>query len=202
MARSIKAKALAVIATAVALSAAAPAAMAATVDTITVADLTATAATSITNLLTTETPATEAPAPAVEAVEAPAPLETVPATATEDAAPTAEAVAAGPIVIDVNCTGDQASIDTCVGATNYTPVANYLGVPYYAQHNGMGGEAWLSLTVGDQVIADGQLYTITEVRTVSTGGDIDQIAGMNANAYLQTCLDDNIHSNVYALTTA
>lgn len=198
MARSIKAKALAVIATAVALSAAAPAAMAATVDTITVADLTATAATSITNLLTTETPATEA----VEAVEAPAPVETVPATATEDAAPTAEAVAAGPIVIDVNCTGDQASIDTCVGATNYTPVANYLGVPYYAQHNGMGGEAWLSLTVGDQVIADGQLYTITEVRTVSTGGDIDQIAGMNANAYLQTCLDDNIHSNVYALTTA
>lgn len=148
-----------------------------------------------------------AAAPAVAAAQTPhsatVSVATVAAAATDlVAAETAPAEAAGPVAIDVNCAGTQDQIDTCLGATNYTPVSDYLGVPYYAQHNGMGGEAWLALETGDQVEADGTTYTITEIRTVATGGDIDQIAGMKADAYLQTCLDDNIHSNVYALATA
>ncbi|MBR6459831.1 MAG: hypothetical protein IKS49_06745 [Actinomycetaceae bacterium] len=106
----------------------------------------------------------------------------------------------GPVVVSSDCVGGQDEIDTCVGATYYAPVADYLGVPYYAQHNGKGGEAWLSLEVGDEVIVDGVSYTVDTIRTVSTGGDLEQIAGMGGAAYLQTCLDDAIHSNVYALT--
>ena len=104
------------------------------------------------------------------------------------------------IVVSASCVGDQDEIDTCVGATYYAPVADYLGVPYYAQHNGMGGEAWLALEEGDEVVVEGATYTVEEIRTVETGGDLDQIAGMNGQAYLQTCLDDAVHSNVYALT--
>lgn len=120
------------------------------------------------------------------------------------AAATAEAIApaAEKAAVDVECTGNQDEIDTCVGATNYEPISDYLGVPYYAQHNGMGGEAWLSLEVGDLVAAEGVTYTIVEIRTVETGGASEQIEGMEADAYLQTCLDDNVHSNVYALKVA
>lgn len=66
----------------------------------------------------------------------------------------------GPVVVSSDCVGGQDEIDTCVGATYYAPVADYLGVPYYAQHNGKGGEAWLSLEVGDEVIVDGVSYTV------------------------------------------
>ena len=104
------------------------------------------------------------------------------------------------LVVSSDCVGGQDEIDTCIGATYYAPVADYLGVPYYAQHNGKGGEAWLSLEVGDTVIVDGVSYTVDTIRTVDTGGSLDQIAGMGGAAYLQTCLDDAIHSNVYALT--
>ena len=101
--------------------------------------------------------------------------------------------------IKVSCEGTQESIDNCVGATNYEPISNYLGVPYYAQHNGMGGEAWLDLKVGDIVAVEDVHYVVTEVRTVTTGGDIDQIADMHADAYLQTCFDNPIDSEVLAL---
>lgn len=104
------------------------------------------------------------------------------------------------IVVSASCVGDQDQVDTCVGATYYAPVADYLGVPYYAQHNGMGGEAWLALEVGDEVVVEGASYTVDAIRTVETGGDLDQISGMGGEAYLQTCLDDAVHSNVYALT--
>ena len=106
---------------------------------------------------------------------------------------------AAPVVVSSSCVGDQDEVDTCVGATYYAPVADYLGVPYYAQHNGKGGEAWLALEVGDEVIVDGVSYTVDDIRTVSTGGALDQIDGMGGEAYLQTCLDDAVHSNVYAL---
>lgn len=109
------------------------------------------------------------------------------------------AAAPGPFVISSSCVGGQDAVDRCLGATYYAPVAEYLGVPYYAQHNGMGGEAWLSLQIGDEVVVDGVSYTVAAIRTVSTGGDVEQIAGMGGAAYLQTCLDDAIHSNVYAL---
>ena len=104
------------------------------------------------------------------------------------------------IVVSASCVGGQDEVDTCVGATYYAPVADYLGVPYYAQHNGMGGEAWLALEVGDEVVVEGASYTVDAIRTVETGGDLDQISGMGGEAYLQTCLDDAVHSNVYALT--
>lgn len=113
---------------------------------------------------------------------------------------TASVKDAGPVVVSSSCVGGQDAVDTCVGATYYAPVADYLGVPYYAQHNGMGGEAWLALEVGDEVIVDGASYTVASIRTVDTGGALDQIAGMGGEAYLQTCLDDAVHSNVYALT--
>ena len=121
-------------------------------------------------------------------------------TAVTPAAVQASSDDAAPIVVSASCVGDQDQIDTCVGATYYAPVADYLGVPYYAQHNGMGGEAWLALEVGDEVVVEGATYTVEEIRTVETGGDLDQISGMGGQAYLQTCLDDAIHSNVYALT--
>lgn len=105
-----------------------------------------------------------------------------------------------PLVVSSSCVGGQDEVDTCIGATYYAPVADYLGVPYYAQHNGKGGEAWLALEVGDEVIVDGVSYTVASIRTVDTGGALDQIAGMGGAAYLQTCLDDAVHSNVYALT--
>ena len=120
-------------------------------------------------------------------------------TAVTPAAVQASAEDAAPIVVSASCVGDQNEVDTCVGATYYAPVADYLGVPYYAQHNGMGGEAWLALEEGDEVIVEGATYTVEEIRTVETGGDLDQIEGMNGQAYLQTCLDDAVHSNVYAL---
>lgn len=226
MARTTTAHALAATAALAALAAPAialPAAAAAT-DTVAIATIATAATTPIATLLATTHTATTAETPAQTATETPAQAATdlaatatadlaidLAATATEtiaETAPTeaateaAPAEAAGPVAIDVNCAGTQDQIDTCLGATNYTPVSDYLGVPYYAQHNGMGGEAWLALETGDQVEADGTTYTIIEIRTVATGGDIDQIAGMKADAYLQTCLDDNIHSNVYALATA
>ena len=120
-------------------------------------------------------------------------------TAVTPAAVQASAEEPAPIVVSASCVGDQDQVDTCVGATYYAPVADYLGVPYYAQHNGMGGEAWLALQVGDEVIVDGVSYTVSMIRTVATGGDVEQIAGMGGSAYLQTCLDDEVHSNVYAL---
>ena len=196
MARTTTAHALAATAALAALAAPAIALpAAAATDTVAIATIATAATTPIATLLATTHTATTAEAPAETA---PAEAAATEAAATE-AAP---AEAAGPVAIDVNCAGTQDQIDTCLGATNYTPVSDYLGVPYYAQHNGMGGEAWLALETGDQVEADGTTYTIVEIRTVATGGDIDQIAGMKADAYLQTCLDDNIHSNVYALATA
>ena len=198
MARTTTAHALAATATLAALAAPAIALpAAAATDTVAIATIATAATTPIATLLATTHTATTTEAPADTTAE-------TPAQATTDLAATeaAPAEAAGPVAIDVNCAGTQDQIDTCLGATNYTPVSDYLGVPYYAQHNGMGGEAWLALETGDQVEADGTTYTITEIRTVATGGDIDQIAGMKADAYLQTCLDDNIHSNVYALATA
>lgn len=128
---------------------------------------------------------------AVEAYDANISNETVVAASVEST---------GPVVVSSSCVGGQDEVDTCVGATYYAPVADYLGVPYYAQHNGMGGEAWLALEVGDEVIVDGVSYTVDSIRTVETGGALDQIAGMGGEAYLQTCLDDAVHSNVYALT--
>lgn len=119
--------------------------------------------------------------------------------AVAETAPAPAPVVSGPFVISSSCVGGQDAIDHCLGATYYAPVADYLGVPYYAQHNGMGGEAWLALQVGDEVVVDGVSYTVSAIRTVATGGDVDQIAGMGGAAYLQTCLDDEIHSNVYAL---
>lgn len=118
---------------------------------------------------------------------------------TQEVAPAPAPVPVGPFVISSSCVGGQDAIDHCLGATYYAPVADYLGVPYYAQHNGMGGEAWLALQVGDEVVVDGVSYTVSVIRTVATGGDVDQIAGMGGAAYLQTCLDDEVHSNVYAL---
>ena len=117
-------------------------------------------------------------------------------------------LAAAVVITAVTPAAVQASADdvapvvvsaSCVGATYYAPVADYLCVPYYAQHNGMGGEAWLALEEGDEVVVEGATYTVEEIRTVETGGDLDQIDGMNGQAYLQTCLDDAVHSNVYAL---
>lgn len=196
MARTTTAHALAATAALAALAAPAIALpAAAATDTVAIATIATAATTPIATLLATTHTATTAETPAQAATD-------LAATETETIAETAPAEAAGPVAIDVNCAGTQDQIDTCLGATNYTPVSDYLGVPYYAQHNGMGGEAWLALETGDQVEADGTTYTITEIRTVATGGDIDQIAGMKADAYLQTCLDDNIHSNVYALATA
>ena len=124
--------------------------------------------------------------------------------ATAAAADAEEATAAAhhSLEIEVSCEGTQDQIDTCVGATNYAPIADHLGVPYYAQHNGMGGEQWLDLEAGDTVTAEGVTYTITEVRTVSTGGDFEQIEDMQADAYLQTCLDNNVQSRVFALHAA
>ena len=120
-------------------------------------------------------------------------------TAVTPAAVQASADDVAPVVVSASCVGDQDQVDTCVGATYDAPVADYLGVPYYAQHNGMGGEAWLALEEGDEVVVEGATYTVEEIRTVETGGDLDQIEGMNGQAYLQTCLDDAVHSNVYAL---
>lgn len=134
----------------------------------------------------------------VESVEASVEVEAPVVEETVSEAPEASGV----LVVNVNCRGSQAEIDTCVGATNYAPVADYLGVPYYAQHNGMGGEAWLASKVGDTVVAEGVTYTISQIRTVDTGGALAQIEGMGGDAYLQTCMDDNIHSKVYALKKA
>ena len=120
-------------------------------------------------------------------------------TVVTPAAVQASAEDAAPVVVSASCVGDQDEVDTCVGATYYAPVADYLGVPYYAQHNGMGGEAWLALEEGDEVVVEGATYTVEEIRTVETGGDLDQISGMNGEVFLQTCLDDAVHSNVYAL---
>ena len=102
--------------------------------------------------------------------------------------------------IAVSCEGDQVQIDNCQGATVYGPVSDYLGVPYYAQHNGMGGEQWLSYKVGDTVVVQGVTYQISSDKIVETSGDIDQIANLNGDAYLQTCLDDHVHSRVMVLT--
>ncbi|MBP3222894.1 MAG: hypothetical protein J6M18_03090 [Actinomycetaceae bacterium] len=104
-----------------------------------------------------------------------------------------------PKTINVTCNGTQAQIDTCEGATNYKPVSDYLGVPYYAQHNVKGGNAWLLFEVGDRVTIGRTTYTIAAIRTVTTGGSVEQIKGMGGDAYLQTCLDDNQHSKVYSL---
>ncbi|MBP3222802.1 MAG: hypothetical protein J6M18_02615 [Actinomycetaceae bacterium] len=125
-------------------------------------------------------------------------------TSTQTAAQTTTAkktTTSGPAhyTVKVSCTGTQAQIDTCAGATNYKPVSDYLGVPYYAQHNGMGGEAWLKMKVGDKVTVGGKTYTIAQIRTVSTGGSVEQIKGMGGKAYLQTCLDNGYQSKVYAL---
>ena len=202
MARTIKAKIAGLAAGVFALTVAtgtAVQAQDAPIEGVATSEVTAIAANDIATQL-------DALAAAEAVVEEATATETTPATATEaveaPAAEAAEAPAAAPTVIDVNCTGTQAEIDTCVGATNYTPVAEYLGVPYYAQHNGMGGEAWLAFNVGDQVTAGGVTYTIVEIRQVVTGGDIDQIAGMGADAYLQTCLTDGVHSKVFALQAA
>ena len=141
---------------------------------------------------------TLAAAVAITAVT-PAAVEAYDANISNETAVTAS-VEKQALVVSSDCVGGQDEIDTCIGATYYAPVADYLGVPYYAQHNGKGGEAWLSLEVGDTVIVDGVSYTVDTIRTVDTGGSLDQIAGMGGAAYLQTCLDDAIHSNVYALT--
>ncbi|MBP3222683.1 MAG: hypothetical protein J6M18_01980 [Actinomycetaceae bacterium] len=101
--------------------------------------------------------------------------------------------------VQVNCAGTQTQIDTCAGATNYKPVSDFLGVPYYAQHNGMGGEAWLKMKVGDYVTVGGKTYRIAEIKTVTTGGSANQIKNMGGKAYLQTCLANGYQSKVFAL---
>ena len=139
-------------------------------------------------------------AAAVITAVTPAAVEAYDNGAASNTVVTASVEKSGPMVVSSSCVGDQDEVDTCEGATYYAPVADYLGVPYYAQHNGKGGEAWLALEVGDEVIVDGVSYTVDSIRTVETGGSLEQIAGMGGEAYLQTCLDDAVHSNVYALT--
>lgn len=161
----------------------------------------------------TEEAAAPAPAaaaePAVEVAAEPVAeqtvTETVVETTTEVEAPqAAEAPAVQQTVwtVDVNCAGGQADIDTCVGATNFLPAQEVLGVPYYAQHDYLGGNAWWNIEPGHTVIADGVTYVATEIRRIYTGGSSDQIVDMQADAFLQTCLEDGVHSRVIALVRA
>lgn len=191
------------LAAAAAITAVTPAAVQAQNDTndVSVQTLTAVSTQTVTQARATfeEQVQAELEAQAQAEAESQAQAEAEAQAAAQAEAEAQAAAASGPFTISSSCVGGQDAIDRCLGATYYAPVADYLGVPYYAQHNGMGGEAWLSLQVGDTVIVDGVSYTVAAIRTVSTGGDVDQIAGMGGAAYLQTCLDDAVHSNVYAL---
>lgn len=187
------------LAVAAAITAVTPAAVQAQADDeVSVQILTSDSAQTVTQAYTAYEEQVKAEAEAKAKAEAEAEAQAA-AQAEAEAQAAAAAASTGPFVISSSCVGGQDAVDRCLGATYYAPVADYLGVPYYAQHNGLGGEAWLSLQVGDTVVVDGVTYTVAAIRTVSTGGDVEQIAGMGGAAYLQTCLDDAIHSNVYAL---
>ncbi len=143
---------------------------------------------------------TAVPAEAVEPVaEQPAP-----SVAPAPAEPAAEAASSasngdGNWYVSVNCSGGQAEIDGCVGATNFLPATEVLGVPYYAQHDYLGGAAWLDIQIGETVVAEGVSYRVSDMRTIVSGGSSDQVVDMPADAFLQTCLDDGVHSRVLAL---
>lgn len=146
----------------------------------------------------------EAPAPApAEAApaqeQAPAAPEAPSAPVPAQQEPAPQAPAQSHWNVNVSCAGGQAEIDGCVGATNYTPAAQALGVPYYAQHDYLGGNAWWNIEPGHTVEAEGTAYVVGEVRVVATGGSSEQIEDMRADAFLQTCLEDGVHSRVVAL---
>lgn len=140
------------------------------------------------------------PEPVAPVVE-PEPAEAV---VVEAAAPVEPVVEPAPIQthwnINVNCAGGQNEIDGCVGATNFLPAMEVLGVPYYAQHDYLGGNAWWNIEIGHTVTAEGLTYVATDIRIIATGGSSDQVVDMPADAFLQTCLDDGVHSRVIALT--
>lgn len=49
-------------------------------------------------------------------------------------------------VINTAAYGDQAEIDSCIGAANVTVSSRYYGVPYLAQHTSCGGGRILALS--------------------------------------------------------
>ncbi|MDR0483452.1 MAG: hypothetical protein LBH13_09935, partial [Cellulomonadaceae bacterium] len=89
--------------------------------------------------------------------------------------------------------GGQDAVDACTGGlTNYTPVADYLGIPDFVMHNHCGGAPILSLSPGQTVKIDDTVYTVTATMDVQQhdGADVITDFAQGSDALLQTCYNN------------
>ena len=96
--------------------------------------------------------------------------------------------------------GSSEAVDACLGGlTNFTPLTEALGRPYYAMHSYCGGEPILQLAVGDVVQIDSQRYQVTSVNTRLLFGDSEMVKDIAGDAFLHTCDLLNDQSRIIGL---